>query len=92
VREWLRLECTGNHLAFAGGTRAGLSISANPTLEVTPTIVFPLRRGDRRVIQLGEGWKWLTPFAVLSEQWLEGDPQPTVVVDAVYSAGIAVLP
>jgi hypothetical protein len=34
----------------------------------------------------------MTPFAILSEQWLEGDPQPVVAVDSVYSPDIPVLP
>jgi hypothetical protein len=92
VREWLRVECSGNYLLFVGGTRAGLSLSANPELEVTPTMIFPVRRGDRRVVELGGGWKWMTPFAILSEQWLDGDPQPVVAVDNVYSPDILVLP
>jgi hypothetical protein len=93
VREWLRIACDGNYLLFVGGTRAGLSLSANPQVEgVTSTMTFPVRRGDRRVVELGSGWKWMTPFAILSEQWLEGDPQPVVAVDSVYSPDIQVLP
>ncbi|APR87516.1 Cytochrome c551 peroxidase [Minicystis rosea] len=93
AREWVRIECAnGNQLLMAGGTRAGLTLSANPELDVKPTVVFPVRRGDRRVIQLGTSWKWMTPFAVLSEQWLDGDPHPLIAFDGVYSAGMAVLP
>jgi DNA-binding beta-propeller fold protein YncE len=92
VREWLRIACSGNFLLFVGGTRAGLTLSANPELDVTPTMTFPVRRRDRRVVELGAGWKWMTPFAIFSEQWLEGDPQPVVAVDSVYSPDIEVLP
>jgi len=93
IREWVRVTCKrGNHLLLEGGTRAGLTISANPELDVTPTVTFPVRRGDRRVIQLSAWWKWQTPLAVLSEQWLAGDARPLIAFDAVYSSGISVLP
>jgi hypothetical protein len=93
VREWMRVACGGNYLNFLGGTRAGLALSANPQLEtVTSTLTFPVRRGDRRVVELGAGWKWMFAFAILSEQWLEGDPQPVVAVDSIYSSGTQVLP
>ncbi|MFT3765390.1 MAG: hypothetical protein QM820_07740 [Minicystis sp.] len=93
VREWMRIECArGNHLLLAGGGRSGLTLTANPELDVKPTITFPVRRGDRRVVQLSSIWKWPTPFAVLSEQWLDGDVEPVIAFDFAYSAGISVLP
>jgi hypothetical protein len=47
-------------------------------------VLLPLRRGDRRVIQIltfGPGYDGpftLLPAIVVQEQWLEGDAAPTV--------------
>jgi hypothetical protein len=93
VREWVQITCErGNHLLLLGGARTGLTLSANPELDVKATVVFPVRRGDRRVVRLGSWWKWMTALAVLSEQWLPGDAQPVLAFDGIYSPGIAVLP
>jgi DNA-binding beta-propeller fold protein YncE len=93
IREWVRVTCEhGNHLMLEGGTKPGLTLTANPELDVKPTVTFPVRRGDRRVIQLSSWWKWQTAFAVLSEHWLPGDARPLIAFDSVYSADIPVLP
>jgi hypothetical protein len=92
VREWVRAECGGNALMMAGGSQEGVTLDANLNRDVESAIVFPVRRGDRRVFQLASFWKWMNEFGVLSEQWLDGDAEPTITVSALYSPGMQVLP
>jgi hypothetical protein len=34
----------------------------------------------------------MTPREVLSEQWIEGESAPIITLDAIYSAGMSVMP
>jgi hypothetical protein len=49
-------------------------------------VMFPLRRGDRRVFQIstfGQGYDGpftILPAAIIQEQWTDGDPAPIVTV------------
>lgn len=93
LREWIRIRCetaTGS-IALLGGNHEGLSIYLEPLKEEFDSfadageIVFPVRRGDRRVIEwltVEFGYKGansLTPFFVLSESWLPGEERPTIL-------------
>ena len=89
VREWLRVHCRRKTFAISllGGTSEGLSFWIGPEADGQPgEVQFPLRRGDRRVVQL---WKQGTdedghvvpePSLVLQESWLDADPEPTISV------------
>lgn len=87
VREWLRVRCPVKTFAVSqlGGSHEGLSFwigtdSERPFAEVQ----LPLRRGDRRVVQLwtegkdAEGAFRAEPGIVIQEHWVEGEGAPTV--------------
>jgi len=97
LREWIRVRCEGISLgaiSLLGGDRKDLVLQLDPVevegeFGVFPEggeIVFPVRPGDRRVIEwlrIAFGYKGansIEPFFVLSEEWLEGEPRPTIVV------------
>jgi hypothetical protein len=94
VREWNRITCDASNatVTLVTGTRDGVSLWATRD---TAQILFPVRRGDRRVIELLPHSKLVTfegPYGpnqseqpgggpvVLSETWLEGEDAPTLVV------------
>lgn len=95
LHEWIRIRCntsTGS-IALLGGNHEGLSLHLDPLKEEFDSfanggeIVFPVRRGDRRVIEwltVEFGYKGansLTPFFVLSESWLPGEERPTILTN-----------
>jgi hypothetical protein len=89
VREWLRVRCPVETFAISllGGSSEALSFWIGPEQEGQPgEVQLPLRRGDRRVVQLwtkrkeADGTVVPQPSLVLQEQWVEGDPSPTVTV------------
>jgi len=89
VREWLRVRCPIETFAISllGGSNEGLSFWIGGEKEGRPgEVQFPLRRGDRRVVQLWVerqatgGESVIEPGLVVQEHWLEGDPSPTVSV------------
>lgn len=94
VREWNRITCDAANatVTLVTGTRDGCSLWANPD---KAQILFPVRRGDRRVIELRPHAKVVTVEGnygpnqfeqpgggpvVFSETWLEGEDAPTLVV------------
>ncbi|WP_438022722.1 hypothetical protein [Sorangium sp. So ce233] len=92
-REWLRIDCSARSLAMvrtlgasAGGEWFGLSQKGGDESPTDVSVVFPVRRGDRRVIEIGsESWEYrgqvgFSTSFVISEQWLEGDTGPLVSV------------
>ena len=93
LHEWIRIRCTTptGSIALLGGNHEGLSLHLEPLKEEFDSfadageIVFPVRRGDRRVIEwltVEFGYKGansLTPFFVLSESWLPGEERPTIL-------------
>ncbi|KYF64089.1 hypothetical protein BE11_15255 [Sorangium cellulosum] len=92
-REWLRIDCTAPSLAMvrtlgasAGGEWFGLDQKASDGLATGVSVVFPVRLGDRRVIEVGSesfeyrGQVGFSTSFVISEQWLEGDAGPLVSV------------
>jgi DNA-binding beta-propeller fold protein YncE/mono/diheme cytochrome c family protein len=91
IREWIRVHCVGdNHVTLLGGQREGVRVVG--AMEVESQVIFPVRRGDRRVFQLGGQWKWMTPKNVLSEQWIAGESAPVLTIDALYSPSASVMP
>lgn len=89
VREWLRVRCPIKTYAISllGGSNENLSFWIGPEKEGQPgEVQFPLRRGDRRVVQFwmagkdADGNVAPVPSIVLQEQWVEGEASPTVTV------------
>jgi hypothetical protein len=92
AREWLRIRCpelTVSAISLLGGKAEGVAFWIDPPrggseLPRGGEVMFPIRRGDRRVIQIltfGPGYDgpftWL-PAIVVQEQWLDDEPAPTV--------------
>ena len=78
LREWYRIECSDSYVSLVSGTRDGVEVG---TVEATYTAwtVFPARRGDRRLILMSRRAKWgISSDAIISEQWLAGDPAPLI--------------
>ncbi|AKT37280.1 hypothetical protein [Chondromyces crocatus] len=92
VREWIRFRCphlTVSAISHLGGRTEGVAFWITPPkdsdLPRGGEVMFPIRRGDRRVFQIltfGAGYDGpftLLPAIILQEQWLDGDPQPTLI-------------
>lgn len=88
VREWLRVRCPLKTFALSllGGSTEGLSFWIGPENQGQyGEVQFPLRPGDRRVVQFwGQeadeaGGAIPVPTIVLQEQWIDGDV-PTITV------------
>lgn len=83
LREWYRVECSAAHVSFVGGIRDGVDLGSSEA-SYTAWLTFPARRGDVRVVVFARLSKWsIVPDAVLSEQWLEGDPAPLITVTGI---------
>jgi hypothetical protein len=95
VREWLKIHCGAlatSSIALLGGSPEGVSffLVMQPNAPDAPPLggeaIFPLRRGDRRVIEWSTfGGSYEGPGSpevkfMLSESWLPGEPSPTIVV------------
>ncbi|WP_437504929.1 hypothetical protein [Sorangium sp. So ce1099] len=95
LREWLRIDCTAPSLAVVRtlGASAGeewlwldhKNSEQDPLgLATGVSVVFPVRPGDRRVIEILSGIGGyrgeigLATAFVISEQWLNGDTGPIV--------------
>jgi len=92
IREWVRIRCdtTLAQVALVGGNHEGVLLNLDPVTEDWQffpdggEIVFPVRRGDRRVFELlGVEWGYkgantATSFLVISESWLPGDAAPEI--------------
>ena len=95
-REWLRIDCSVPSVvvvrslgAGAGGESVSVGEHKNDedgTFPSSVSVIFPVRLGDRRVIEIlsfEEGYRFragLSTSFVISEQWLEGDAGPLVSV------------
>jgi hypothetical protein len=94
VREWNRITCDASNatVTLVAGTRDGCSLWANRD---SAQMLFPVRRGDRRVIEMLPHMKLVSfdgPYGggqseqpgggpvVFTETWLEGEDAPTLVV------------
>jgi hypothetical protein len=87
VREWLRIRCPIRTFAISllGGSNEGVAFWIGPEAEQQPgEVQFPLRRGDRRVVELwtygkdAEGGFMPQPALVVQEHWVDGEAAPTV--------------
>jgi hypothetical protein len=91
VREWLRVACpVSGELAamdLLAGPREGVAFEPRTKRGSAQGVIFPLRRGDRRVFEVVhvEGFsRYTTEYDVaftVSEDWLADAKGPTVVVD-----------
>lgn len=94
IREWFRINCTALAIQLTAGTREGVEFGG--TMERKPEpgeprsfddvwVVFPVKRGDRRVFQTYRWSRWSAgePDAIASEQWLDGDPLPLITVQGI---------
>jgi hypothetical protein len=102
LREWLQIRCDNNGAAFAvlsGSTEdvttklvrsaftAATETEGATNVTGSITIQLPIRRGDRRVMQVSttdfndySGGMWGRPLMTISEQWLDDQPGPWVSV------------
>ena len=88
--EWLRLRCTVpsvENVALVSGEGTGFAASIIGELRNGIEVVFPLRRGDRRLV-VGNTAQWgynqvsgRATEMVISEVWLDTDPFPEVVIE-----------
>jgi hypothetical protein len=86
VREYYRVTCTSETwIALISGTRAGVTFGCAKThrgdeqCSENVSVEFPARRGDRRAFELFAWGKWgPSPDAILTEQFLPGDPGPQI--------------
>lgn len=99
LREWVRVECPREKtreepwlgVRVVGGDHVDVRVANPKTGEKYSrpiAVVFPARRGDRRVLELAGTddipFKSFTVYESLevtvSELWLEGEPAPTISV------------
>jgi hypothetical protein len=92
LREWVKVHCDGQATAvgFLGGSpdAAFFFLPQAKEGEPAPTstdIVFPLKPGDRRVLEIfsygpAYGGSMISPGLVLQEHWIAGEPAPVVVI------------
>ena len=92
LREWVRIRCpelVTSAISLLGGKPDGVAFWITPpgsgsALPRGAEALFPIRRGDRRVIQIltfGAGYDGpftLLPAIIIQEQWVEGDAAPIV--------------
>jgi hypothetical protein len=92
LREWLRVRCpdlTIATISLLGGQTEGVAFWITPSPEGSGLprggeVMFPVRRGDRRVVQIttfGAGYDGpftILPAVIIQEQWLDGDPAPII--------------
>jgi hypothetical protein len=97
VREWVKIHCSGFPAAgvsLLAGPSKGVEVWVDPPKEPnenmkTPRdaeVIFPVRRGDGRLIQIGqfgEGYDgpvaWNLAYTI-SEQWIEDERAPIITV------------
>jgi hypothetical protein len=86
LREWVRIDCGGVYAALLGGSAAGVELYEGK-VEPGTFAIFPVRRGDRRLIEFGTtsgaASKYtveLDNLAVVSELWLPGDDGPVITI------------
>jgi len=93
VKEWLKIHCPKLHtsaISVLGGSDKDVHMWIAPVHELEGTkpgadIIFPVRPGDRRLIQVLEfGEAYAGPghpvlSFTISEQWIDGEAAPIVV-------------
>jgi hypothetical protein len=96
VREWVRVSCPDlvtASIAMLGGTAQGMAFWIDPVREGADgklpsggEVLFPVRRGDRRVVQLlsfGAGYEGpftQLPALVVQESWLPDEEEPVLLL------------
>jgi len=96
VREWVRVSCPDKvtaSMSLLGGAPTGISFWIDPPREgdggklpAGGEVQFPVKKGDRRVVQLltfGKGYEGpftQLPALVVQELWLEGAAAPVLVL------------
>lgn len=96
LREWVKIRCSSlqtAELALLGGEREGVALFVDPpprpdAFPVSPggEIVFPVRRGDRRVFEWStfgdsyEGVGFPVLAFLISESWAPDEPAPVIIV------------
>lgn len=99
IREWARVQCKRDPKAeepylgirVVGGSHEDVRVSDpadGKKFARDVAVVFPVRKGDRRVIELVGAqpipWKSFTVYEklelVVSEEWLPSEPAPTITV------------
>ena len=96
VREWVRVSCPDlvtASIAMLGGNPKGMAFWIDPVREgqdgklpAGGEVMFPVRRGDRRVVQLlsfGPGYEGpftQLPALVVQESWLDGEERPVLLL------------
>ena len=88
-REWVRVSCPGApvRLAVIDGDRSDVTFVAEPTPRASSTVIFPLRRGERRAIQL---WSIVEDetldvrdrgtVRLVAAYWLEDEARPVLTI------------
>lgn len=83
IREWVRVWCSGYYhsISMVSGTREGVDMGVLQESDSAAYVIFPVRKGDRRLIMYQRMTKWSgVPDLLISEQWLETDKGPMVSV------------
>jgi hypothetical protein len=88
INEWIRVSCRGEfrNAELLGGSGEGMEVYSTGFFENQRFhVVMPVRRGDRRMVQL-IGFSFFsyhgssfTADVLLSELWLDDDDEPTIV-------------
>jgi len=87
VREWLKIRCMGikpHAMVVLGGDAGEVSFWIDKDDRQGGEVILPLRKGDRRVIQIWTGSQDAAgifkpkPALMIQEHWLEDRASPTV--------------
>jgi hypothetical protein len=90
LREWYRLTCKfGQRVELISGRREDVSFGCFMTRREDSFcdevwVIFPARRGDRRAFDFLRWGKWAPePDAIVTEQFLPGDPGPIISLQGI---------
>jgi hypothetical protein len=68
-------------ISVVSGTREGLDMGVLTESDSAGYVIFPVRKGDKRLIMFQRMTKWSgSPDLLISEQWLENDKGPLISV------------
>jgi len=90
LREWYRVTCKFAQLEMIAGSHEGVSFGCFKETRDSEfcdqdSIIFPARRGDSRAAEFVTWSKWgPEPTAIMTEQFLEGDPYPMISVHGLH--------
>jgi len=84
LREWYRVQCPrDSYVSLVGGAREDVTVGGREDA-AGAWMVFPARVGDVRAVEFLHLWKWsLEADALLTEQWLPGDPGPSITLTGI---------